>query len=65
VQMTKLLLTSLKMAPLAEAVAIPFYSQSIDADTGAFKGTEAQEKAAAQLLTELARWTAALRTLRA
>jgi hypothetical protein len=51
--------------PLAEAVAIPFYSQSIDADTGAFKGTEAHEKAAAQLLTELARWTAALRTLRA
>lgn len=65
VQMTKLLLTSLKIVPLSEAVAIPFYSQSIDADTGAFKGTEAHEKAAAQLLTELARWTAALRTLRA
>jgi NAD(P)H-dependent FMN reductase len=64
VQMTKLLLTTLKIVPLTEAVAIPFFSQQIDSDTGAFKGNDAQEKAAAQMLTELARWTTALRTLR-
>jgi NAD(P)H-dependent FMN reductase len=64
VQMTKLLLTTLKMVPLYEAVTIPFYSQQIDADTGAFTGNDTQDKAAAQMLTELARWSAALTTLR-
>jgi NAD(P)H-dependent FMN reductase len=65
VQMTKQILTSLKMVPLVEAVTIPFFAQSIDADTGAFKGAEAHEKAATQMLDELARWNQALRTLRA
>ncbi len=64
VEMTKVLLTSLKLVPIVEAVVIPFFSQSIDADTGAFKGSETQERAAAQMLTELVRWTTALRTLR-
>jgi NAD(P)H-dependent FMN reductase len=64
VQMTKLLLTTLKMVPIYEAVTIPFYSQQLDADSGAFKGNETQEKGASQMLTELARWTNALRTLR-
>jgi NAD(P)H-dependent FMN reductase len=64
VQMTKLLLTTLKMVPLYEAVTIPFFSQQIDAATGVFKGNESQEKAAAQMLAELARWSAALQTLR-
>jgi NAD(P)H-dependent FMN reductase len=64
VQSSKLLLTTLKMVPLYEAVVIPFFSQQIDADTGAFKGNDTQEKAAVQLLTELVRWTSALRTLR-
>lgn len=62
VQTTKLLLTSLKMMPIVEAVGIPFYAQQLDA--GVFKGSESQEKAATLMLTELARWTTALQTLR-
>jgi hypothetical protein len=64
VQMTKLIVTSFKMVPLVEAVNLTFYAQSIDAATGAFKGSEAQEKAARVMLDELTRWTTALRTLR-
>jgi NAD(P)H-dependent FMN reductase len=65
VQMSKMLLTTLKMVPLYEAVALPFFQQSVDADTGSFKGSESHDKAAAQMLDELVRWTAALRVLRA
>ena len=64
VQMTKLLVTSLKMVPLVEAVAIPFFTNHIDAVTGAFAPGEVQNKAATVMLDELARWTSALATLR-
>lgn len=62
VQMAKQVLTTLKVVPIVEAVAIPFVAQQIDA--GVFTGTAAQEKSAHALLDELARWTAALATLR-
>lgn len=64
VQMTKLLLTSLKMMPIPEAVAIPFFTRHLDADTGAFDPGETQADAARGMLGELARWAAALRPLR-
>lgn len=64
VQMSKLLLTSLKMVPLPEAVSIPYFSSQIDPATGAFTANAAQEKAAAVMLDELLRWTDALRVLR-
>jgi NAD(P)H-dependent FMN reductase len=64
VQMTKLLVTSLKMVPMYEAVAIPFFANSIDAATGVFSPAEGQAKAAVVMLDELARWTAALAVLR-
>jgi NAD(P)H-dependent FMN reductase len=64
VQMTKLLATSLKMVPLVEAVAVPFFTNFIDAATGAFVPGEVQNKAATVMLDELARWTGALATLR-
>lgn len=64
VQMTKLLVTSLKMVPMYEAVAIPFFVNSIDAATGVFSPAETQAKAAVVMLDELARWTAALAVLR-
>jgi NAD(P)H-dependent FMN reductase len=64
VQMTKLLITSMKMVPMYEAVALPFFANSIDSETGAFAPGEAQEKAAVVMLDELARWTAALAVLR-
>lgn len=63
VQMAKQVMTTLRMMPIPEAVNIPFFSQHLD-DTGAFAATDAQEKAAHDLLAELHRWTVALQTLR-
>jgi NAD(P)H-dependent FMN reductase len=63
VQMTKLLLTSLKIVPLPEAVSIVFFQQLM-APNGAFLGSEALEKAATTMLGELNRWSGALRPLR-
>jgi NAD(P)H-dependent FMN reductase len=64
-QMVKQTLSGLKMVPIPEAVSISFVAQAIDKDTGTFKATEAHDKAAATMLDELSRWTAALATLRA
>ena len=64
VQMTKLIVTALKMMPLPEAVIVPFIAQHIDKDTGTFMATEAHEKAADVMLAELRRWAEALRSLR-
>lgn len=62
VQMTKQILTTLKVVPIVEAVTLPFYAQSMK--DGVFSG-EAHEKGANAMLDELARWTTALRSLRA
>ena len=64
VQMTKQILTTLKMMPIPEAVSIPFFSQLMDAN-GPFRGSEPLEKSATVMLDELHRWTVALATLRA
>lgn len=63
-QMLKLTLGALKMVPLNEAVPIPFFSQMIDKETGAFAPTEAYEKGVVTMLDELKRWDGALATLR-
>ena len=63
VQASKLTVTTLKMMPIPEAVAIPFFMKQID--NGVFTGNELQEKAATLMLDELWRWTIALKTLRA
>jgi NAD(P)H-dependent FMN reductase len=65
VQMTKLLVTSLKMMPMLEAVSIPFFANLIDSDSGAFDPGAHQVKAATVMLDELLRWTDALKPLRA
>lgn len=62
VQMAKLVMTSLKIVPLPEAVSVPFFAKLIDA-AGVFDGA-AQEASAKTMLDELARWTGALATLR-
>jgi NAD(P)H-dependent FMN reductase len=62
VEMTKQVVTALKMMPVPEAVTIPFFSQHLEA--GVFKATEAHEKAATGMLDEMLRWTEALKTLR-
>ena len=62
VQMTKLLVTALRMMPLPEGVTIPLFSQHLEA--GAFKATEAHEKSGTVMLDELFRWSSALSALR-
>ena len=64
VQMTKLLLTSLKIVPLPEAVSITFVQQLMDPG-GVFRGSEPLEKSATTMLGELVRWSGALKALRA
>ena len=65
VQMTKQIVTALRMMPVPEAVAVPFFTQHLDARTGAFDPGAVQAKAAHAMLDELARWADALRPLRA
>lgn len=64
VQMTKQLVTSLKMMPMAEGVAIPFFAQYLDRASGTFAPPEMQTKAAGVMLDELLKWATALRPLR-
>ncbi|MGI8508141.1 MAG: NADPH-dependent FMN reductase [Gemmatimonadaceae bacterium] len=64
VQVTKQIVTALRMMPLPEAVAIPFFTQHIDKETGTFDPGETQEKASVVMLDELLRWTGALKQLR-
>jgi NAD(P)H-dependent FMN reductase len=63
VQMSKQVITSLKMMPLPEAVSIPFVGKLIDA-SGAFQPGDTQDGPATKMLDELLRWTTALKTLR-
>jgi NAD(P)H-dependent FMN reductase len=65
VQMTKQIATTLKLVPMFEAVAIPFFAEKIDSELGVFRPGETQEKAAVVMLDEMLRWERALRTLRA
>jgi len=64
-QMVKLTAGGVKMVAIAEAVSLSFVGQAIDKESGTFKATEAQDKSAAAMLDELARWTTALASLRA
>lgn len=63
VQMTKQVVTTLKMVPIVEAVVIPMFPQHID-ESGAFVPNELQEKSAVEMLDELRRWADALKPLR-
>lgn len=64
VTVTRELVSTLKMMPMSEAVAIPFFSKHVDDDTGTFDPGAVQEKAASTMLDEMARWERALRGLR-
>lgn len=64
VQMTKQIVSTLKMVPLVEQVTLPFYTKLMDSASGRFNGGEVNEKAANAMLNELGRWTNALRALR-
>jgi NAD(P)H-dependent FMN reductase len=62
VQMTKMTLNTLKMAPIFESVVIPFFSKQIE--SGRFTPNDVQASAAEDLLKELHRWAQALMPLR-
>jgi NAD(P)H-dependent FMN reductase len=62
VQMTKQVVTTLKMVPIVESVTIPFFQNQMEG--GAFKGSDVLSDAAKVLLDELHRWAGALRPMR-
>lgn len=64
VQMLKQVVTTLKVTPLSEAVAIPFFPQFID-DEGVLQPNDVMRNAATAMLDELVRTEHALRPLRA
>jgi len=63
-QAVKLLLTTLKVMPIPEGVAVPNFQQFLD-EGGAFRPNELVEKSATTMLNELLRWAEALKPLRA
>jgi NAD(P)H-dependent FMN reductase len=65
VQMTKQIVSALKMVPLFEAVTLPFFREHLDLESRQFEPGEVQEKAAVRMLDELVRWATALRRMRA
>ncbi len=64
VQMAKQLVTTLKMMPMVEGVAVPMVGQHLDA-AGAFVSSPLIDHSAQQMLDELLKWTSALAALRA
>lgn len=63
VQMTKQIVTTLKMMPMVEAVTIPFVNQHLN-DAGAFVPKDFHEKTGRELLEELHKWALALKPMR-
>ncbi len=63
-QVTKLMTTSFKMAPIGEAVTVISVAQQLD-DHRNLITNDTLESSATAMLDELARWTHALKTLRA
>lgn len=64
VQMTKQVVTTLRMMPIPEAVVLPFFARQVDAATGEFVPGKDSEVIASQMLDELHRWSVALAPLR-
>lgn len=63
-QALKLLLTTLKVMPIPEGVAVPNFARFMGED-GAFCPDELVDKSAATMLGELLRWAEALKPMRA
>ena len=62
VQHAKVMLTTFKIVPIVEAVAIPFIGKLVE--NGVLGADEKLDKSATTMLDELARWTKALHALR-
>ncbi len=63
-QSLKQLLTTVKVMPLPEAVALPMFSTHID-ENGQFRANEMVTSGATAMLDELHRWSEALKPMRA
>jgi len=63
VQMAKQIVTSLGIMPIPQAVAIPFFAQHINKETGVFDPGSIQETSAGVMLNELLKWATALKPL--
>lgn len=63
VQMTKLLVTALKMMPIPEAVTIPAFSDHLD-EQGHFQANHHHQNSAEGMLKELHTWAKALKQIR-
>jgi NAD(P)H-dependent FMN reductase len=63
VQLEKQLVTTLKMMPMAEAVAVPMVASMLD-ESKAFKSNDLIATASKQMLDELIRWAEALKPMR-
>jgi NAD(P)H-dependent FMN reductase len=63
-QAVKLLLTTLKIMPIPESVAIPNFTQFMS-DNATFRPNELVEKSGTTMLDEMVRWSGALKPLRA
>ncbi|HRP07570.1 MAG TPA: NAD(P)H-dependent oxidoreductase [Gemmatimonadales bacterium] len=64
VQMTKQVVTTLRMMPIPEAVVLPFFARQIDSASHRFEPGDDSVRSANQMLDELGRWAAALAPLR-
>lgn len=63
-QALKPLLTTLRIMPLPEGVAIPSFGQHIDKDSGVFKSNELMDTSVKTMLDELSKWSTALKPMR-
>src|SRR5690625_636036 len=64
-QAARLQVTTLKMMPIPEGVAIPGVGPMVDRETGVFTANEAVERSAQTMLGELQVWAQGLKKLRA
>jgi NAD(P)H-dependent FMN reductase len=62
-QMSKQVMTCVKLMPLAEGVTLPFFTKNID-DNERFNSNELIDKSVAVMMKELLKWTAALKSIR-
>ncbi len=63
-QMSKLVLTTVKVVPLTEAISLPFFEGRIGQD-GKFQTDAKIDKAYQTMMAELLKWTKALKPMRA
>lgn len=62
-QMAKLVLTTVKLVPLTEAISLPFFAKKID-ENGKFISDEPIDRAYEVMMTELEKWTKGLKYMR-